>query len=85
MLRLFKKRFFRELLVTWYVKTGVETKGKFLTVPNLICEKLVLYVDDQQIHLTAFQDQLYTVIRGAFAKFSEVELAETHDPSHIQY
>ena len=84
MLRLFKKRFFRELLVTWYVKT-CGNKGKISNCSNLICEKLVLYVDDQQIHLTAFQDQLYTVIRGAFAKFSEVELAEMHDPSHIQY
>ena len=41
-----------------------------------VCAKLVLYVNDRQIHLTAFQDVLSNVIKGDFAKFSEAEIAE---------
>lgn len=41
-----------------------------------VCAKLVLYLNDRQIHLTAFQDVLSNVIKGDFAKFSEAEIAE---------
>ena len=41
-----------------------------------VCAKLVLYVNDRQIHLTAFQDVLSNVIKGDFTKFSEAEIAE---------
>lgn len=41
-----------------------------------VCAKLVLHVNGQQIYLTAFQDVLSNVIKGDFARFSEVEIAE---------
>ena len=41
-----------------------------------VCAKLVLHVNDRQIHLTAFQDVLSNIIKGDFAKFSEAEIAE---------
>ena len=41
-----------------------------------VCAKLVLHVNGQQIYLTAFQDVLSNVIKGDFARFSEIEIAE---------
>ena len=41
-----------------------------------VCAKLVLHVNGQQIYFTAFQDMLSNVIKGDFARFSEVEIAE---------
>ena len=41
-----------------------------------VCAKLVFHVNGQQIYFTAFQDVLSNVIKGDFANFSEVEIAE---------